>query len=480
MPSKLHGIQQSVSRIFGRRAVGRLVGCLALGVVTGCQSAPVLSGLGTAPHASPDAIALPNHMRAAGPKAVVAATHQQVAYDAAVHQSKQNLMPRIAATRASRVADSRSTRSAAVRLRAPAGARVANSGDDSHATIILGGQESDDTIKLSPIEESPAHSRSLKSSVQPESSTALDGETVIDGDMVDGAGMQYGLRSNICEDWRDNVSLRFGATFNDVMRDDSPGLGVLADYSRQWHRTDLFMHAGLGAEYIEGEFPVAMTVGIDRLATIMDGQVVKPWVFSFAYDAYYDSEFYQTDDSVYLDQFRVLLGKAVCERMDVGLWAALGLQSDFGTYFPAPAAGPPSLRGRLGDRLAAYASINGKKDPRFHLVVSAGWEEDPGQLFAESDMFLPLNGRTNFVLGSGVSEGGTTDLFIGLEKVLGWRRARGMLDRMHDSYTMQSEFDERAGDPRTFRGGMSGGVHRGALRVIAPSRMRRGMYLSAF
>jgi hypothetical protein len=391
--------------------------------------------------------------------------HRQVRFDTRELGASRSAVAPAGGVWKDRRDEARMPRSRPVRLRAPAGARIV-AADDSQPLENL--QDDSNVIKLSPI-DGASDGGSFK---KRNSSPVDDDEPVMVDEVADDFGMQYGIRSNTKCDWRDNVSVRFGATFNDVLRQDSPGIGVLAEGSRQWHRTDLFMHAGIGVEDIEGEFPVSFTVGVDRLATIIDGRVVKPWIFSFGYDGYYDSEFFQTDDAVYVDQFRVLLGITCSPRIDVGVWSALSLQSDFGLYEPAPAVGPMGVRGRLADRIAAYASINSKFDPRIHLLVSAGWEEDPGNIFTESDLFLPLNGRTNLVISSGVSDGGTTDVFIGLEKALGWRRARGLFDRMHDPFEA-----DLAGDPRTFRGGASGGNYRGALRMILPSRMRRGMFL---
>lgn len=255
----------------------------------------------------------------------------------------------------------------------------------------------------------------------------------------------------------DNISARIGATYYSIDNTASAGAVGILESTKQILGSDFFAHAGAGAEYLDGEWPVTASVGISKLATIEGGEVVKPWIFDGTYDLYWDSEFLGTDDTVYLDQVRMLVGYAFGPRIDAGVWAAVGLQSDSG--WQAVPGGRMQVRSDFADRIAAYVAAD-VGTIGSHVILSAGWEENPGNYFMEGNAFVPLTQRVNFWGGAGYSDAGAYDLVAGLEFTLG---ARGK--KCADPCQV-------ACGPR-YRGGWANDNYRGAQRVITPSRARR-------
>ena len=289
----------------------------------------------------------------------------------------------------------------------------------------------------------------------------------------------------------DNVSARIGGT--GYRNDNSASAGILAllESSKQLGDSALFLHGGAGTEYLNGEWPVSYSVGFSKLARIEGNEVTHPLVLAFAYDAYFDSEFFQTDDTVYLDQFRFLVGHAITPYSDIGVWSSLGLQSDFGRQVTP--TGSSLVHSRLGDRIAAYFARDfGARNN--HLIWSAGWEEDPSAFFTEADLFVPLTDGVNLFAGAGYSAAGSWDAVAGLELALGnlgrrmFRRQRRAVPTEEPGAVQLASYDDCDpcdADPCAavcacsvcclprFRGGWANDDYRGALRVITPSRMRR-------
>jgi hypothetical protein len=304
--------------------------------------------------------------------------------------------------------------------------------------------------------------------------TVVDSPLADDGVVLDGAFASFWTGYGVGPDmpgWRDNLSTRFGFTYYSVDNTSTAGGTVILESSRQIANSNHFLHAGIGTEYLDGGWPIGYSVGFSRLAVIDGERVTRPLILAFTYDGYFDAEFLASDDAVYLDQFRVLTGLAVRPRLDVGVWAALGLQSDNGKVVRPE--GTWTVTGRLADRIAAYAAFD--LAPRTHLIWSAGWEEDPGRFFTEGDLFVPLTGRVNLFGGVGYSDSGSYDFTTGLEVALGGRKARGVFDRLATAFTGGDDDCNQCSTEcgRAYRGGWTGGVYRGALRTIVPSRMRR-------
>lgn len=264
----------------------------------------------------------------------------------------------------------------------------------------------------------------------------------------------------------DNISARIGATYYSVDNTATPGGVAILESTKQIGSSDFFVHGGVATEYLDGEWPVSASVGISRLATIVDGQVVKPLILDGTYDLYWDSEFFGTDDAVYMDQVRMLAGYALSARLDAGVWAAIGLQSDSG-WRPVP-GGRMQVRSDFADRIAAYVSANvGSLGSQ--VLVSAGWEDNPGNYFMEANTFVPLTQHVNFWGGGGYSDAGSYDLAAGLEFSIGRKGRRA-----------QAASADHCGDPCAaacsaprYRGGWANDNYRGAQRVLNPSRARR-------
>lgn len=327
----------------------------------------------------------------------------------------------------------------------------------------------------------------------------------------------------------DNVSARGGITYYSINNTSSVGGVGILETSKQVFDTAFFGHGGVAVQTLGGDTPTSFTVGGSRLATIENGKVVKPFILSAVYDGYYDSRFFGTHDDIYFDQFRVLAGYALTPRIDVGAWGAKGLRSQLGVK-AAPIPGSSYIYTRLGDRVAAYAA--GTVDQRGTLVIgSVGWENGPGNMFAEIDMFTPISERASVFAGVGYSDAGAYDAIVGLELTLNRRSARTMTlkeKRIAHAYSVEAHnkavasfkaehsvepckvvdpcdpYADPCADPcanacdvvccdpcetvccdaccdelccccteTRYRGGWAYGNYRGALRVILPSRMRR-------
>lgn len=279
----------------------------------------------------------------------------------------------------------------------------------------------------------------------------------------------------------DNISTRIGATYYQVDDDSAAGVVGILEGSEQFWSSPFFLHGGVAGEYIKEEWPVAFSIGISRLATIEGGRVTRPWIFSVAYDGYFDSTFFQTNDDVYLDQVRGLVGYAIKPWIDIGVWGAKGMRSDFGIRNQNGALF--NVTGRFADRVAGYAAFDTRWNALF--ICSAGWEDGPGTAFTETDVWIPLTRACNLFGGVGYSNSGALDAICGLEFKFGqgrhhwWKHKSG---HDGDAYARASSCDPCgvacdpcACDPcaKRYRGGWANHPYRGALRVVTPSRMRR-------
>jgi hypothetical protein len=279
----------------------------------------------------------------------------------------------------------------------------------------------------------------------------------------------------------DNFSTRIGGSYYEIDQSASAGVTGILEGSGQIHESPFFVHGGVASELINNEWPVGFTLGMSRLATIEGGRVVRPWIFSVAYDGYFDSTFFQTNDTVYLDQIRGLVGYAVKPWLDVGVWGAKGLRSDFGIRSQNGALF--NITGRFADRVAGYSAFDLWN---CLVILSGGWEEGPGTYFGEGDIWIPLTRGCNLFGGAGFSDSGALDAICGLEFKFGHDKhpwLRHLLTKHHKSYgdgydpcnpcdALACCSDMVCCGPR-YRGGWANDPYRGALRVITPSRMRR-------
>ena len=307
------------------------------------------------------------------------------------------------------------------------------------------------------------------------------------GESVVTLGMPYGVGPDA--DWlRDNVSVRIGATSYSVEHDDAIGFSSIVETTKQCGDTPYFFHLGGGSEYLDGDGPMVLSAGASRLATIEGDYVSHPLILGFSYDAYFDRQFFGTDDSVLLDQIRVLAGWALSPRMDVGAWGAKGLRSDRGT---ATVALQPNqladwtIDARLSDRVAAYIAKDTLLEGTYgsRLMVSAGYEDTDGKFFAEADTYVSLCEHVSVYIGMGYSASGAWDGNAGVEIMLPGARWG---TRTYHAAAVTETADgacEPDCDPCVacdpcgvrYRGGTAYGVYRSALRAMTPSRMRRMM-----
>lgn len=292
----------------------------------------------------------------------------------------------------------------------------------------------------------------------------------------------------------DNISVRIGGTYFQV-EDASAvgGVGIL-EGSLQIGSHAWFIHSGGAVEFLNEEYPSSFMFGISRLATIEGNRVTKPWIFSAAYDGYFDSSYFGTNDDVYLDQVRGLIGYAIKPWMDIGVWGAKGLRSDFGTRVQDGVL--YRLPGRMGDRVAAYTAF---EIPRTacKFILSAGWEDGPGSAFTQTDVWVPICSYVNLFGGVGLSNSSAADAIVGLEFKFSrgqrswwsgkhWRartaRAIGLnnydpcCDPCCDPCAVACcdiVCCDPCCTPPRYRGGWANDNYRGALRVQNPSLMRR-------
>lgn len=279
----------------------------------------------------------------------------------------------------------------------------------------------------------------------------------------------------------DNISARVGMTYFDVGKENAVGGSLMLESSVQLGQSDRFFHAGVGTEFVDSEWPISTTIGFSKLATIEGDCVTKPGIFSVAYDSYFDSSYFGTKDNIYIDQIRFLAGWAISPRTDIGMWAAIGLGGDGGTI--TTPAGVGFIPARFGDRVAGYVSSNiGNRGSL--LIASAGWEEGPGRVFGEADLFVPITDSVNLFGGFGYSDAKSFDAIVGVEITpSNWhvkhRRFRGETGVVDDpcadacGTAVCSTVGCDAACGPTYRGGWANGNYRGALRLISPSRLRR-------
>lgn len=230
----------------------------------------------------------------------------------------------------------------------------------------------------------------------------------------------------------DNVSVRGGVSYSNFETSSGVGGVVFGEASKQLGSKPFFIHGGVAGEYIDGSWPVSFLAGASKLAQMEGDRVVDPWIASAAYSGYYDYDFFDSGNGLYMDQVRLLAGYATSVRTDVGIWGSVGLGTSQ-TTLVAP-DGTLLLNARLGSRAAAYVAHNfGERGSL--VIASLGWEESPGNFFMEMDTFIPLGQRVNAFAGAGYSDSGLVDAIVGLEFMLsrGNRVERQQSVRVHRS-----------------------------------------------
>ena len=285
----------------------------------------------------------------------------------------------------------------------------------------------------------------------------------------------------------DNWIGRLGASYYKSQLT-GPQWGFLstAESTHQFHDSNWFAHGGVAGVAYDGHTPLGYSVGVSHLARLVGNKVDDPWVLALAYDGFYDNHFLGiTNNGVYLDQMRGMLGYAVCSRLDVGVWAAGGITR--GTVnlptTPFTSAGPYSVY--AGTRVAGYAAWNFFQTGIFN-ITSVGWQDNKtGNFFMQSDAYLPLTGAINAFVGGGYgnSYGGSSNFNCGLEFTWGRTCVARYLARtyygkqlpkvgMMPSDTMACGTYCTEIDPCCvrYRGGWANDTYRSAFRVMSPSQ----------
>ena len=281
----------------------------------------------------------------------------------------------------------------------------------------------------------------------------------------------------------DNISARGGLSYFTNDNSTSIGMTGILETTHQLGDLPWFAFAGSGVSYFDGEWPWVFTLGLSKLAVIEGDEVVNPWIVAVSYDGYADSRFFGTEDIVYIDQIRMMMGLALNPHLDVGVWSAIGLRSDEG-QIPV-AGGRFVVPARFADRVAAYASIDtGFHDA--HLIYSAGWQEGQGvDFFTEADLWVPFTESTNAYVQVGYDGTGSWDATVGLEfKLPAKHRRVARRDRQCCAAACCDPCAEACCDAccrptRRYRGGWANDTYRGALRLPDPARFRRYLRNSA-
>jgi hypothetical protein len=165
--------------------------------------------------------------------------------------------------------------------------------------------------------------------------------------------------------------------------------------------------------------------------------------------------------------------------MDVGAWGAIGLRDSTKLTAEYPGVATILTRNRFADRAAGYVSYD-LNDKGSQVIVSAGWQEGPGNFFTEADGFFRVRPNTNLFAGIGYGSGGSFDAVGGVEFMFGKDkrqravRAVATEDECGCPSCTPVLCDDDACAPR-YRGGWANGVYRSALRVVTPSRLRRDL-----
>jgi hypothetical protein len=287
----------------------------------------------------------------------------------------------------------------------------------------------------------------------------------------------------------DNLIGRLGAVWYDNALNSEWGFMGTGETTHQWGQSNWFSHMGVAGTVYDQHTGTGVSVGVSRLAKIVGKKVEKPWILGFAYDGYYDSGLFGTDNEVYLDQMRGLIGYAICPCWDMGVWAAGGLSSR-DVVLPANFIAGPTARYRasIGDRVAGYTAWHLGQTGIF-TITSVGYQDNQtGNFFCESDAYIPLTGAINFYVGGGYSDnlGGSSDLGMGLEFTWGRTAVARAIARhcrgkslpkvgMLPSDTMARGTYCRQIDPCCvrYRGGWANDTYRSAFRVESPARLLR-------
>jgi hypothetical protein len=333
-----------------------------------------------------------------------------------------------------------------------------------------------------PMEASDATTSMMPITEAIEDGTAFSGKQVIVEPLMAGVGPdKRGLY--------DNLIGRLGAVWYDNDINSEWGFMGTGETTHQWGNSNWFSHLGVAGTTYDSHTGTGVSVGISRLAKIVGKRVEKPWILGFAYDGYYDTGLFGTDNEVYVDQLRGLIGYAICPRWEMGVWAAGGLASR-DIVLPQNLTFGPTTRYRasIADRVAGYTAWNWGQTGIFN-ITSVGYQDNQtGNFFVESDMYIPLTSAVNFYVGGGYSDnlGGSSDLGMGLEFT--WGRtcvARALARHFHGksipkvgmlpSDTMAKGTYCREIDPCCvrYRGGWANDTYRSVFRVESTARIVR-------
>lgn len=286
----------------------------------------------------------------------------------------------------------------------------------------------------------------------------------------------------------DNLIGRLGAAGYDNDFNTEWGFLATGETTHQWCDSNWFTHMGVAGVGYDEHTSSSFSVGVSRLAKIVGKKVEKPWIFGLAYDGLWDDGLFGSDQSVYVDQMRGLIGYAICPRWDMGVWAAGGLTEDT-VVLSTPTYGPNrTFTAGLGNRVAGYTAWNWFQTGIFN-ITSVGYQDNlDGNFFVESDVYVPLTAAVNFFAGGGYSDafGGSSDISVGLEFVWGRTWVARAVKRhfcgktlpkvgMLASDTMPKGSFIRQIDPCCvrYRGGWANDAYRSAFRVETPVRLER-------
>ncbi len=283
---------------------------------------------------------------------------------------------------------------------------------------------------------------------------------------------QFGVTKGDCGLW-DNIVSRVGGAYFDTGTFDAAGAVETLEFSKLLFDTGWSMHGGVAVGQFDGQNPASLSIGFSKLARIEDGCVTRPLVLGVSYDGYYDDEFFGANQTLYVDQLRVLMGWAFSERMDAGVWAAFGVSDDNAVF--TQGTNILSMNGSFSDRAAGYLSYD--LTPGTHTMLSVGWQEEPGNFFTQLDLYQRVWRNVNAFASFGYADGnnGMWSVFAGLEfHPLAALRNTGRALACHGNAGCDlggNNYTQACGT--RFRGGQAFGNYRGALRLIDPATLRR-------